>query len=203
MQVLSAKDESVRLFKSDFFEFFSRVHWSVPLILYVPLLSFVVYRGLVLPEFRSAWFLAWVLLGLLSWTLLEYLLHRFLFHYEPRSSFAKRIFFTIHGIHHAYPSDSWRLVMPPVLSIPLAFLFYFGFSALFPAKVFPGFFVGFGCGYLCYDMIHYATHHLPMRGAVGQFLKHYHLRHHFKQDHLGFGVSSPLWDRVFGTWLPK
>jgi sterol desaturase/sphingolipid hydroxylase (fatty acid hydroxylase superfamily) len=57
-------------------------------------------------------------------------------------------------------------------------------------------------GYLIYDITHYATHHFPMRGKVLKFLKRYHMQHHYKTPDQRFGVSSPLWDWVFGT-LPR
>ena len=56
-----------------------------------------------------------------------------------------------------------------------------------------------GFGYAGYDSIHYAIHHFPMKRGVSLWLKQYHLRHHFHDDHAGYGVSSPLWDCVFGT----
>ena len=54
-------------------------------------------------------------------------------------------------------------------------------------------------GYLFYDTLHYATHHFSMRRGVWLWLKKYHMRHHYQDDHVGFGVTSPLWDHVFGT----
>jgi len=48
-------------------------------------------------------------------------------------------------------------------------------------------------------MLHYATHHFPMKRGVLLWLKQYHLRHHYKDDHAGYGISSPLWDYVFRT----
>jgi sterol desaturase/sphingolipid hydroxylase (fatty acid hydroxylase superfamily) len=89
--------------------------------------------------------------------------------------------------------------MPPVVSIPLAIvsysLFYF---VLGPSYVFP-FFAGFVFGYLTYDMLHFAFHHFPMTGRIPKYLRAYHLRHHFKDDGTAYGVSSPLWDYIFGT----
>ncbi len=60
-------------------------------------------------------------------------------------------------------------------------------------------FSGFILGYLVYDMLHYATHHLPMQGRVMKYLKRYHMLHHFKTPEQRYGVSSPLWDFVFRT----
>ena len=58
-------------------------------------------------------------------------------------------------------------------------------------------------GYLCYDMLHYATHHFSMKKGMWLWLKQHHMRHHYGDDHTGYGVSSPLWDVVFGTFQKK
>jgi len=178
-------------------EFFTKVHWSIPLVIFVPVVVYFLVQGWRSPQ---STFLSYVLslgCGLFFWTLLEYLLHRFFFHFHPRGKFSRRIFFILHGIHHDYPNDSWRLVLPPVLSIPSALGFYFLLSRLLPFQIFAPFYGALVLGYLAYDMIHYSSHHLAMRGKVGLFLKRYHLNHHFKDEGRGFGVSSPIWDWVF------
>ena len=196
---VSNKDETARLFKSDFMEFFSRVHPSVPVILYLPLVVYLMYRS-VSNSTLSAGSIALLFVGgMLSWTLMEYLMHRYVFHFEPRGEFAKRIFYLFHGIHHDYPNDSKRLVMPPAVSIPLAVIFYALFLWLLGKPFNEPFFAGFLLGYLCYDMIHYAVHHFPMNKGVALYLRQYHIRHHFKDEDRSFGVSSPLWDYVFRT----
>ena len=196
---VSKKDESVRLFQSDFLEFWTRVHWSVPLVIYVPAVGFLLYRGAAdgLSSIRMG---SVFITGVIAWTLAEYLIHRYVFHYEPRGRLLKKLFWLFHGIHHDYPNDSRRLVMPPAVSIPLAVLFHVGFLALLGRPLVDPFFAGFLSGYLAYDMLHYAIHHVPWRRSrIGLFLKQNHFRHHFQDGHRGFGVSSPLWDYVFGT----
>jgi sterol desaturase/sphingolipid hydroxylase (fatty acid hydroxylase superfamily) len=89
--------------------------------------------------------------------------------------------------------------MPPVVSIPLATLFYGLFSLVVPGGSLPAFFAGFLFGYVCYDSIHYATHHAPMKGKIALWVKHHHVRHHYLDPERGFGVSTPVWDYVFGT----
>jgi sterol desaturase/sphingolipid hydroxylase (fatty acid hydroxylase superfamily) len=121
------------------------------------------------------------------------------FHYEPSSDWGKKIHFLVHGVHHDYPNDSKRLVMPPVVSVPLALLFYGMFVTILGEGYIAPFFAGFLLGYVCYDTIHYATHHAPMKGRLGQWLKHHHILHHYRDNARGFGVSSPTWDIVFGT----
>ena len=199
MQVISNQDETIRLFKSDVFEFFTRVHWSVPLWLFVPVLLYALYQAFTL-GFWGPTLLAYGG-GLAFWTLLEYGMHRFFFHRKPQSRLGKRLLFLFHGIHHAYPSDSWRLVMPPAVSIPLALVFDQLFHGLLPTAIAHASFAGLVSGYLGYDMIHYATHHRKMKGPWIKFLKQYHLRHHFQDEERGYGVSSPLWDYVFRTRL--
>lgn len=196
---VSNKDESARLFKSDFLEFFTHVHWSVPIILYLPVVVYFLRRTSVDPAVGAVQGGVVFLLGILVWTLTEYLLHRFVFHYEPRSRIGQKIHFLTHGVHHDYPGDSTRLVMPPSVSIPLAVLFYGLFLILAGTSFVSPFFAGFLFGYICYDEIHYATHHAPMKSRLGQFLKHHHVLHHYQDPERRFGVSSPLWDYVFGT----
>jgi sterol desaturase/sphingolipid hydroxylase (fatty acid hydroxylase superfamily) len=136
--------------------------------------------------------------GVLLWTLLEYTIHRWLFHYEPRTETGKKIHFLVHGVHHEYPRDRTRLVMPLLVSIPLAVGFYFLFKFIFGVYYLSAF-SGLVFGYVCYDSIHYATHHFKMRGKISGFLKEYHLKHHYNDPNSAFGVSNPLWDYVFST----
>jgi sterol desaturase/sphingolipid hydroxylase (fatty acid hydroxylase superfamily) len=186
------------MFESDFMEFFSRVHPVTPLALYLPVVGYTLYVSLWQRHLSFVAVAALFLLGVLLWTLIEYLIHRYIFHYQPRTRWGKQLHFVIHGVHHDYPNDARRLVMPPVISIPLAFLF-FGLFFLIFGSLAPAVFAGLVFGYLCYDMLHYATHHLAMKRGVWLWLKQYHLRHHFKDDHVGYGISSPLWDYIFRT----
>ena len=195
---VSNKNETIRMFESDFIEFFSRVHPVTPLLLYVPVIAYMLYVSLWHQKLPILAVAGLFLLGVLLWTLVEYLIHRYIFHYEPKSHLGKRLHYIIHGVHHDYPNDARRLVMPPSISIPLAVLFYILFLLIF-GHLAPGVFAGLVFGYVCYDMLHYATHHFPMKRGLWLWLKQYHLRHHYKDDDAGFGISSPLWDFVFGT----
>src|SRR6266480_5802377 len=195
---VSTKDETVRMFDSDFMEFFSRVHPAIPLILYLPLVGFMLYVALWRQGFPAFIVVGFFLLGMLLWTLLEYLIHRYIFHYEPKTRVGKRLHYIIHGVHHDYPNDGKRLVMPPVISIPLAVVFYALFVLLF-GKAAPAVWAGLAAGYVCYDSIHYAIHHFPMKAGILNRLKQHHLRHHYHDDQAGYGVSSPFWDYVFRT----
>src|SRR5439155_8354763 len=128
---VSKKNETVRMFESDFIEFFSRVHPAVPLLLYMPVVGYMLYVSLWHQKLSILAVAGLFLLGVLLWSLLEYLIHRYIFHYEPKTHLGKRLHYIIHGVHHDYPNDARRLVMPPSISIPLAFLFYGLFLLIF------------------------------------------------------------------------
>lgn len=195
---VSTKNESVRMFKSDFMEFFSHVHPVTPLVIYLPFIGYLLYVAFWQKELSILAIAGLFVLGMLMWTLFEYIIHRLAFHYEPKSRWGKRLHFIVHGVHHDYPNDARRLVMPPSISIPVAALMYLLFTVAF-GRFAPALSAGFAFGYVCYDSIHYATHHFAMKRGILLWLKQYHLRHHYQDDHAGYGVSSPLWDHVFGT----
>ncbi len=198
--------EPIRLFKSNFLEFFTHIHPAVVVTIWAPVALIALLLGILRkPADISALVIPGVfLLGLFLWTLAEYVLHRFLFHFPARGPRQEKIFFLFHGVHHAQPQVKTRLVMPPVVSIPLALVFYGLFflvvGVLLEARFLVGpIFSGFISGYLAYDLIHYATHHFPMRAGVWKWLKRHHMRHHYKSPDKRFGVSSPLWDYAFKT----
>ncbi|MHB1688643.1 MAG: sterol desaturase family protein [Ignavibacteriaceae bacterium] len=197
------KDVTVRMFKSDFMETFSRVHPATPLVIFLPVIFYFFYRAVFLSRLSFINILTLIVFGIFVWTFTEYSLHRFVFHHKSKTPFGERIHFIFHGVHHDYPMDSRRLVMPPSVSIPLAALFYFLFYLIFGSSLVAPFFVGFLTGYLFYDMTHYAVHHFNIHSKVWLALKKHHMRHHFQDADKGYGVSSPLWDEIIGTNFPK
>ena len=93
--------------------------------------------------------------------------------------------------------------MPPSVSIPLALLFYIIYFFAFGEINVNPFYAGFLVGYLFYDITHYAIHHFNMKNKFWLAIKNHHMIHHYKHDDLGFGVSQPIWDHVFGTTFPE
>jgi sterol desaturase/sphingolipid hydroxylase (fatty acid hydroxylase superfamily) len=141
--------------------------------------------------------------GMFFWTFFEYMLHRFAFHFIAESEQAMKIVYIIHGNHHEYPRDRERLFMPPVPSLILSsfifsMMFFIAKGVGLSENVF-SFFPGFMLGYLIYGSMHYAIHawNPPYRWMKPLWRNH-HL-HHYKNEHRGFGVSTTLWDRLFGT----
>jgi 4-hydroxysphinganine ceramide fatty acyl 2-hydroxylase len=199
---VSNKDETVRMFDNNFLEALSKIHFTVPLYIYIPIILTLLYRSLFLFNIASSKLIALILLGILVWSLTEYALHRFVFHYVPDSKFGRRIHFIFHGVHHDYPSDSRRLVMPPSVSLPLAVLFYFLFYSIAGRIYVAPFMAGFLTGYLFYDMTHYAVHHFNMHNKFWLAIKNHHMKHHYQDPAKGFGVSSKVWDVIIGTDFP-
>jgi len=196
---ISNKDECVRMFRNNFLESLSRVHFTVPLIIFLPVIGYFFYKSVFVFHLGAGSMVLLIGAGLFVWTLTEYVLHRFVFHWEPPGKLGKRIHFVFHGVHHDYPSDSKRLVMVPSISIPLATLFYFLFWAILGRELVAPFFIGFLAGYLFYDMVHYAVHHFNLKAKFWLDLKHHHMLHHYKDMDNGYGVSSKFWDLVFRT----
>lgn len=186
------------LFENRFLDFFSRVHPLIPAIVFIPVIGLCLYAGLDRGQAVPAT-LGLTVAGLAIWTLTEYWLHRLVFHWQPQIRGGDRMHFIIHGIHHDHPNDPLRLVMPPAVSIPLAALFFWGFTLIAGTPAAYPLFAGFIVGYLVYDYTHFYVHHFTPKSALGKRLREQHMRHHFQDHHYGFGVSSPLWDYVFRT----
>src|SRR5271163_272764 len=117
---VSDSKESSRMFKSSLLESVSKVHFSVPLIIYVPVIVFFIWKAFSAETFSISSFILSFGSGLLFWTATEYSLHRFVFHFVPKARWGQRLHFIFHGVHHDFPNDRLRLVMPPSVSIPLA-----------------------------------------------------------------------------------
>lgn len=140
--------------------------------------------------------------GILSWTLLEYVLHRGVFHWQPNPTSYNQItlHFLLHGLHHKTPMDSDRLVFPPTAAAIIATFFYVFYYNLLPWPIFCCYVSGKLLGYIGYDMIHYYLHHgFPPPHSNMHFRKVYHHNHHFKDYNLAFGISTMIWDFIFGT----
>jgi sterol desaturase/sphingolipid hydroxylase (fatty acid hydroxylase superfamily) len=183
-------------------EALTHVHPVVPFVFWSPVVGWLLWRSVEIHHLRLTELAACAVAGLLVWTLSEYGLHRFLFHYPARSRVGKYLVFLFHGVHHATPRDRTRLVMPPAGAVLVMAMLYGLFGLIVPSPWIEPFCAFFIVGYLIYDYLHFAFHHLPMQSRLLYFLKTHHMRHHYGEPGLRYGVSSPLWDWVFGTYAP-
>jgi sterol desaturase/sphingolipid hydroxylase (fatty acid hydroxylase superfamily) len=139
-----------------------------------------------------------VLLGAAGWTLLEYVLHRFVFH----ARVARGLGAMEHRRHHAQPNyfaPAWQkavaaLVATAILLPLLSWLAGFNLGAAGTA--------GFIAMYLLYEVLHRRVHTRAPHNRYGRWRCKNHFAHHFVNPRLAQGVTTPFWDFVFGTRLP-
>ena len=192
-----------QIFKNQYLEYLTKTHPLVIWGLYIPIIGFMLYHSHARLAIGIPGIILLFLGGMIAWSLFEYFIHRFVFHYIAESERAMRTVYVIHGNHHEYPRDRERLFMPPVPSLLIAStLFSISYAVALLLGV-PGnafaFFPGFLLGYLMYGSMHYAIHAWnPPFKWMKPLWRNHHL-HHYKNEHMGFGVSSTLWDHVFGT----
>jgi len=192
-----------RLFENPWLEMLTKTRPWVIYIIYIPFIAFLLTYSHVTLNYTAGFIVSLFFIALLSWTLVEYIAHRYLFHLRAKSNLGKRIIYIFHENHHEYPRDKMRLFMPPLPSVILASLLLGIFAAIsytFTHSVGYSyvFFSGFFSGYLLYVSMHYAIHAFAPPKFLKALWRNHHL-HHYKYPDKGFGVSSSFWDRVFGT----
>lgn len=216
----AAPPKHARLFVSDAWEALSKTAWWAVPAVWLPVAAALWVPYATSPGASPAGAAGLAALGLLLWSLVEYSLHRFLFHADdrlPDHPAARQLHFLLHGVHHRVPLDRLRLVMPPALTAVLAAALYAAFRAALPvgtllgAPAWHALFASGLAGYVAYDVCHYAQHHAPAAvpwwaAAPARYvwrMRRIHMRHHFQgaASERGFGVTSTLWDHVFGTAL--
>lgn len=187
-----------QLFRNSYLEMLTKTHPLVIWGMYMPVFLGLPYYSSFRLEFPMWQIVIFFLVGMFCWTLVEYILHRFLFHMVGESDRAQRIIYVMHGNHHHFPRDKERLFMPPVPSFIIAAILFCLFYLLMEKYVFM-FFPGFILGYLMYGTMHYAIHAWnPPFKWMKPLWRNHHL-HHYKNEGKGYGVSTTLWDRIFGT----
>jgi len=197
----SNSTKRIRIFRTDFLEKISFYPWWYIYILWTPLVSLWLYRSITRHDNSIVVTLAVFLLGLFSFALVEYILHRFVFHVNTKSPYWNAFHFFAHGVHHLTPLDQSRLTFPPYFSITLGILFYYALEFLMGSKYGEPFEAGLAWGFTLYDTLHYYFHHGNISWLPKYFtdMKKRHLKHHFKNTDMDFGVTSPIFDYIFGT----
>jgi 4-hydroxysphinganine ceramide fatty acyl 2-hydroxylase len=187
-----------RLFKNQYLEMLTKTHPLVIWGIYLPIIGYMLYYSGSHFDYSALKITLTFLGGMVFWSLFEYIAHRFIFHWVAESEGARKIVYVLHGNHHHYPRDRERLFMPPVPSLIIASVVFSLMYLVMRTNAFM-FFPGFLLGYLMYGTMHYAIHAWnPPFKWMKPLWRNHHL-HHYKNEHMGFGVSSTLWDHVFRT----
>jgi dihydroceramide fatty acyl 2-hydroxylase len=151
-------------------------------------------------------FFSWITLpllaaGLLSWGLFEYVMHRFIFHYEAQSRFGREFLYHAHISHHEDPRGQNKISSSLIIGIPIGaayWLIAWACSGSWAAASWA--FIGLASGFFGYKWVHFQCHHRRSRWRPLMYLRHYHLLHHYKTPGIRFGVTSPIFDFICGTF---
>lgn len=189
------------LFKNPVLERLSRTNSAIPVSIFLGFSTFLMAWGYTYSSL-SAWTqTAMFFFGLILFSLVEYLVHRHVFHMITNTKIKEKIQYAFHGVHHEFPKDTSRLAMPPVISVVIVSLLFLIFRYAIGEYTF-GFLPGFITGYSLYLIVHYVVHAYQPPKNLFKTLWIHHGIHHYKDHERAFGVSSPLWDYIFGT-MPK
>lgn len=191
-----------QLFNNPVLEKLTRTHISVPLIIFSAYSIGLLVWSVQNTSLSAATTVGMFFLGLLAFTWVEYMMHRYVFHMKTYSEVRAKLQYTIHGVHHEFPKDKDRLAMPPLLSVTIATILLLLFRLVMGDFVF-SFLPGFLVGYAAYLAIHYMVHAFPPPKNIFKALWVNHGIHHYKDGDLIYGVSSPLWDYIYGTMREK
>lgn len=194
-----------RIFDNAFLEYLTKAPPQISAITYISIGLIIFTVGIykeVVPTIGLALFI--FITAVFFWTFFEYFFHRYVNHIDehfPNSAWAVQLAYTLHGVHHEYPRDKERLIMPPVpglLILIILYVLFYGIMGNFLYLFMPGFITG----YLLYTYIHFSVHKRKVPGYLKTQYRH-HALHHYKYPDKAFGVSVTWWDRVFGTMPPE
>lgn len=196
------KTGTTQLSKYKFLDLFTRTSPWIILPMDAVLVSVIICIGVL--YYETNWASYWWLfpLGLFTWTLIEYCLHRFAFHFPAKNRAEKKVVYTIHLVHHHYPNDHHRLFQPPIVNLFLASLFMGAGYLLLGSNAFI-FVPALIMGYMLYSFTHYSIHKFKPPFRFMKPVWRHHILHHYRYPEKAFGVSTFLWDRLFGTMPPK
>ncbi|KAG0504993.1 hypothetical protein M758_N003300 [Ceratodon purpureus] len=194
--------EPPRFFESDIAEFFTRTAWWVIPAVWVPVVMYMAMEAHNQGIWLSVMPLSMVA-GAFIWTFVEYLLHRYVFHMKTSSYWTNTAHYFLHGFHHKHPMDGTRLVFPPAITAIIVCIIWYLTEPLVyiltpPVKL--SMFSGGLLAYVAYDLTHYFLHFGTPYNQMSRMMKRFHLNHHFREQSNSYGVTTPFWDTVFGTF---
>lgn len=192
---------SAKIFENPVLEKLSRTHIMVPITMFFVISIVSLFYGIRTSEINLVTGLLVLVGGIVSFTFVEYMMHKYFFHMDRDTPTKDKLQYSVHGIHHDYPRDKDRLAMPPVISAFYSLVLYLVFKSIMGAYVFY-FLPGFLIGYSAYLGVHYIVHAYQPPKNFLKILWVNHAIHHYKNSDVAFGVSSPLWDYILGT-MPK
>jgi sterol desaturase/sphingolipid hydroxylase (fatty acid hydroxylase superfamily) len=201
-EVIPKNKGTKQLFKNPVLEKLSRTHISVPLIIFFLYSACLLYWSITHTSLSPLMTVGMFAIGVVSFTWVEYNMHRYIFHMKTFTALRAKLQYTIHGVHHEFPKDKDRLAMPPVLSVTISTILLLLLRVVLGDLVF-SFLPGFLVGYAYYLAIHYMVHAYQPPKNFLKILWINHSMHHYRDGESIFGVSSPFWDYIYGTMREK
>ena len=198
MKKISEINPPVKFFKNPILNSLSHTSLSTVIIIFTPVALYFLFQSY---KHHSVFaIILAALLGLFLWSFVEYITHRFTFHFKLNNKKLKYLHSIFHLAHHVYPHDKTKYQALLILTLPAGILYYFIFNMIFGALSEP-IFAGFITGYIIYEYVHFSSHKLNLPSKISKRLKQHHMRHHYFDDSKNFGVTTSLWDHVFNTYL--
>jgi sterol desaturase/sphingolipid hydroxylase (fatty acid hydroxylase superfamily) len=199
MKNFKAQDKGhAQLFQNPILEIFTKSNPILIWCMYLAIIAYFLNYSVVHYSYGFKVMFIVFSAGLKCWSLFEYLMHRFVFHWISSNPLLEKTTYLLHGNHHHFPRDKQRLFMPPLPSLLMSSSL-FGITYLLAGSYAFLFFPGFILGHLFQASLHYAIHAGPPPFKWLKPLWRNHHLHHYTNEEKGFGITSTIWDHLFGT----
>ena len=188
-------------FDNPILERLTRTTTAVPVTIFLSFSAFLMVWGFLHSQHSALTQILVFVAGLLLFTLVEYMVHRHVFHMITNTRFREKVQYAFHGVHHEFPKDTSRLAMPPLFSIVIVTVLFFSLRALMGDHIF-GFLPGFITGYSLYLIVHYVVHAYqpPKNFLRALWINHGYITTKIMKEPL---VYHPLCGTIFSGLLPK
>ena len=181
----------------------SKLKIFAPFLFYLPVNVVLSWFALATRRFSILALTLLLFIGLISWGLVEYVLHLFIFNFDAATERGKAFIYAMHLSHHEHPRRIDNLFAGLRTSLSVGALYYLAaWLILGNWQAASLLFAGITIGYLCYEYVHYQAHHSSPRFRLMRYLKKYHMLHHHQSPDTRFGVTSPFFDILLGTYKP-
>jgi len=160
------------------------------------ILLFITSVGLGMTWYLSLFL---ILAGFFFWLFLEYVIHRYVFHFKSKNATIRKLVYAMHGVHHAKPKDEEFFNVPLVPAVFLWFIIIALSYIIFGIYSFP-LVSGTMLMHLYYNYIHYVIHKEKTNNKYLKLIKKNHMKHHHKDPTKNFGVTNVFFDKIFQTY---
>lgn len=138
-------------------------------------------------------------IGFGTWNVLEYIMHRFIFHNHTLPRKVYRYLGNGHRGHHRHPNRFKKFFLPATLTVPISLLCLVGYISMLGLQSSVWCYTGLIIGLYSYELMHYLAHYGTSKLKFLRYMRKHHLSHHFADSHSNYMVSNPVLDMVLTT----